>query len=312
MKANQWMPWSLWAAIHAASLAGMASHGWFLGIAADGALLLCEFDAALCLALCGAWRLAGARQALRGAWAAGSACALLALVYYLAPWTGGSSVGPSRERSAESVSLMQGNTEGKGNPFGWDYDVVALSEIKEGPLSAPPGTRLAIGAKKGEYDSAIYTKLPVLGAGVLAPDKSGWHQGVWARLMTKKGPLLVVSIHTRSPTNRNWVDSRDEFLGQLAAFVQARPQGEPIVISGDWNATPTDKAFRDFLGSGAFAQEPNPWQPTWSSKAASLGLGFRIDRTLGAHGAKISGWRALPRGASDHLFSESVIDILKE
>lgn len=304
-KAGKWAFWSLWALAHAAAGAGAVAGGWILGIAADGMLLLAEGDLLLLLLALAWMALRREGSAAMGAFALGAACCAFALA--IAPMAAHD---PWRPAGAGSMRLLQGNTEGKGNPVGWEgYDVVALQELWDGPLAAPEGIRLAVGASPGRYDAAIYTRWPVLDSGTVGEPIRGWTQGVWARLMSPSGPVTVASVHTRSPTSAQWSADRDEFLGVLAAWAAKRPKGEPLVVTGDWNATPAGRPFREFLSSGSWSQEPDPWSPTWHSELARFGAGFRIDRTLGANGAKVAAWRALPMGLSDHLFSESAIEL---
>lgn len=300
------------AAAHALAIAGALHGGWLLGVAADGWWLLCCLDAALFAASA----LMGSRGGAWGFGALGAAFAVAFAAFPYQPWAKAPEGGRGEERAgawsgkAAHVTLLQGNAEAKGNPAGWDYDVVALSEAPGEPLRPPAGMRLAAGMD-GRSDAAIWTRLPVLDSGSVESGP-GWRQAVWARVRTSAGPVMIISVHTRSPTSRDWSERRDAFFVELEGFLKRQRPFEPVVLAGDFNATPQTLSFRRLLSSRAFEQEPNPYAPTWSAKAARWGLGFRIDRTLGSNGAKIVAWRRLPLADSDHLFSESVLQIPRQ
>lgn len=296
--------WTAWAGAHVLAIAGAASGGWLLGIAADGWGLLCCLDA---LVFAGA-ALAGAKRAAWASGALGVAFGAAFFAFPYEPWASRPEPGANALGAKSAyLTLLQANAEAKGNPVGWDYDVAAISEAPGERMRPPAGMRLAAGFD-GKSDAAIWTRLPVIDSGVV-DDGGRWRQAVWARVKTSAGPVMVISVHTRSPTSRDWSERRDEFFVALAGFLARQRPHEPIVLAGDFNATPQTLSFRRLLASRAFEQEPNPYAPTWSAKAARWGLGFRIDRTLGANGAKVISWRRLPMTESDHLFSESVIQI---
>ena len=300
--------WFAWSLTHAASAAGSILGGWLAGIASDGTMLLAIFDGLLFVFF--------AVLALRGApckkstWASFAGFAGLGLFFALSPGVGPWIKEPGQGGAAGlEFTLMQGNTEGKGNPGGWGADVVVLSELWDAALLAPAGLLLAVGPKPGVNDTAIYSRFEAESSGLIQSDKSGWSQAAWAKLKTPGGPVMVVSVHTHSPTSFQWDKDRNVFFERLALFLAEQPKSMPVVVSGDFNATPANLAFRRLLSKADFAQEPNPWSPTWHSAAARFGLGFRIDRTMGINGARIKSWRALAKGPSDHLFSESKIAV---
>ena len=298
--------WLGWGSAHLLSLWGAIHGGFIPGIASDGALLLFEFDA-LIVAVFFAARFLGFKKNK-------SLCisifGLSVIGTFLLYSPGYSFWFSNFDHNVESlpemhIHIMQGNTEGKGNPSGWDDDIIILSELWSGPLKAPQNFKLAIGPTPEVNDTAIYSKFDVQKSGLIKSDVSNWHQAAWAILTTQKGPLMVISVHTRSPSNEQWEKDRNIFFVNLADFLSKQKKSMPIIISGDFNATPNNREFKRLLSKMDFNQEPNPWYPTWHSDVARFGIGFRIDRTLGLNGVTIEKWRALPQGLSDHLFSRS-------
>lgn len=298
--------------VHALSALGSLAGGWLLGIMGDGWQLLCAFDA-LCIILWAvlALGLKSVPASPLAGWATRSRKAATALafawagLFLAAPWVSGGFAGEAGGGALSPVTLLQGNAEAKGNPFGWDYDVVAIAEAPGAEFHPPEGMRLAAGLD-GSTDTALWTRLPVIASGVVDAD-SPWRQGVWARVQTPSGPLVVISIHTRSPTSADWNQQRDAFFKTLEAFLATLDPKEPVALAGDFNATQQTRSFRELLKARRFNQEPNPYAPTWHSGLARFGLGFRIDRVLGDNGARVGSWQPMPLGPSDHLFSKATI-----
>ena len=119
--------------------------------------------------------------------------------------------------------------------------------------------------QSGRRRILLATSLPVVDSGVL--ETPGISRFPWVTVRTPSGPVRVVGVHTWAPLGvalgRGWVLELD----RLARFAEETP--EPLVLAGDFNATPGHRPYRDLLRRGAFDDAVGA-VPTFPSGGASL------------------------------------------
>lgn len=119
--------------------------------------------------------------------------------------------------------------------------------------------------QSGRRRVLLATSLPVLDSGVLVTP--GISRYPWVTVRTPSGPVRVVGVHTWAPLGvalgRGWVLELD----RLARF--AEETTGPLVLAGDFNATPGHRPYRDLLRRGALDDAVGS-VPTFPSGGASL------------------------------------------
>lgn len=148
-----------------------------------------------------------------------------------------------------------------------DWSLKGLAVLSRHPILEYQGARPAGGA-----DPALVARLSISGA---------------------DDPWLVV-LHPRAPVGPAKLAARDHYLAEIAALI-TRLEG-PVIVAGDFNATPYTPAFRALLKltrTTTFTAFP-------ATFPAALGpLGIPIDHVL-VGGIRIADLQALPPIGSDH------------
>lgn len=146
--------------------------------------------------------------------------------------------------------------------------VVAVEAHRDAVRDLEPllGTFGHVGSTQyGRRRILLATSLPVLDAGVLVTP--GISRYPWVSVRTRSGPVRVVGVHTWAPLGaalgRGWVLELD----RLARFAEETPG--PLVLAGDFNATPGHRPYRDLLRRGTFDDAVGA-VPTFPSGDASL------------------------------------------
>jgi endonuclease/exonuclease/phosphatase (EEP) superfamily protein YafD len=140
----------------------------------------------------------------------------------------------------------------------------------------------------------ILSRYPILEQRLLQPWAKAW-QVALARLNVAEGfrPWVVV-IHAPSPVYSDSLPVRDLIYEKLAETI-AGLEG-PVIVVGDFNATPYTPVYRRFVeaaGLATFRHFP-------ASYPARLGeFGIPIDHVL-ARGARLAELQALAPIGSDH------------
>ena len=186
-------------------------------------------------------------------------------------------------------------------------DVIALQEV-DGRLSdrlraGEDGYRYRLVAEEklvtrdgwpARESITILSKFPILEHRSLRPWAQAW-QVVLARLDVAAGlHPWIVAIHAPSPIYKDGLPTRDlifEKLGEVIAGLDG-----PVIVVGDFNASPYTPAFRGFVdvaGLATFRRLPA------SYPARVGGLGVPIDHVLG-RGVRIAELHALRPIGSDH------------
>lgn len=159
------------------------------------------------------------------------------------------------------------------------------------------GKRTAPQAKNGWRASeatAVLSVWPIIERRMPDPQTRAWQMSQ-VRLDMGEGlqPWIIV-MHPPSPVVPGNLPVRDRIFHELATTV---PQLEgPVIVAGDFNATPYTPAFRNFVeaaGLGSFGSFP----ATYPNRLRDLGL--PIDHVL-VRDARLVDLRALPSIGSDH------------
>lgn len=181
----------------------------------------------------------------------------------------------SRAIRLVSVNVLQGNEQlhtleefiGKS-----DADVLVFQEVtpdtaemlrKLAPLY--PGQHLR--PKTNSKGVALLTRLPLKTArwegapgeesiGVLIGEMDG-----------PAGPFTVLNIHSHKPTSAKGAQSQGKYFAWLASHVAAQQKnGRPVLVAGDFNATPWSGAYQQFAANPALTNVNRGllFDATWS------------------------------------------------
>ena len=115
-----------------------------------------------------------------------------------------------------------------------------------------------------------------------------------AELVLAGRPVVFLGLHAASPRSPALWRERDAYLAALARHIATLPG--PVLVMGDFNATPADTAFRRFVRASGLAAAPAvaSW-PAWAGP-----FGIAIDHALAKGGLVLALARVGPRLGSDH------------
>lgn len=120
-----------------------------------------------------------------------------------------------------------------------------------------------------------------------------------ARIDVEGTPLLIAGAHPVPPAGRRFTRLRDELLTATAEELRGRT--EPIVLCGDFNATPWSYAFRDLLSVARLrdGRQGYGFKPTWPQGNPLLSI--PIDHVLVSGTIAMRDFRVGPAVRSDHF-----------
>jgi endonuclease/exonuclease/phosphatase (EEP) superfamily protein YafD len=114
--------------------------------------------------------------------------------------------------------------------------------------------------------------------------------------------IAVVGLHTASPEDANHARACAELIALVKDFAKSR--SDPIVLAGDFNATPWSAPVRDLVRTVGLSFGPGARLGTfpaeWARVRPPFWLGIPIDLVLAGHGATVVARRHGPRVGSDH------------
>lgn len=113
-------------------------------------------------------------------------------------------------------------------------------------------------------------------------------------LLPEGGQVRLVVVHTSNPVRRSGLRSRNQLMAALAT--QLRRHHGPLVVAGDFNATPYTPAFARFLQDAGLTTV-RAYPGTYPQLAGDFGL--PIDHVL-VRGVRIADIEALDAFGSDH------------
>ena len=120
-----------------------------------------------------------------------------------------------------------------------------------------------------------------------------------ARIDVEGTPLLIAGAHPVPPAGRRFTRLRDELLAETAEELRGRP--EPVVLCGDFNATPWSYAFRDLLSVARLrdGRQGHGFKATWPQGNPLLSI--PIDHVLVSETIAVRDFRVGPAVRSDHF-----------
>ncbi|WP_196278936.1 endonuclease/exonuclease/phosphatase family protein [Catellatospora vulcania] len=158
-----------------------------------------------------------------------------------------------------------------------------------------------------EYDSSIYSRLPLTQGGPLRAD-TAWPQTT-AAVTVDGRTIRLVAVHTYYPLGdaRRW--TRD--MAALASV--ARDSGPDTVFLGDFNASLDHAPMRDLLAAGlvdTHAELGRGWARTWPVGVSPVPPLVQLDHVL--HGSGLAGVSAGERTVpgTDHRAVVAVLALL--
>lgn len=115
-------------------------------------------------------------------------------------------------------------------------------------------------------------------------------------------PVRVLAVHLLPPGDAEYADARNRQLRAVAGWT--RTQQGPLVVVGDFNATPWSPFFQDFLRHSRVGSGASTWSlnPTWP--AGGLGtvlLRIPLDHCLVSPELAVFGRQVGPDIGSDHF-----------
>ncbi|MFO1154444.1 MAG: endonuclease/exonuclease/phosphatase family protein [Rhodospirillales bacterium] len=230
------------------------------------------------------------------------------------------------ETTGRSLSLITNNVYcGNWNADGlraWlatrPADIVALQEVPphvERALAAPAIARVypysarvpaANGASRAGLNGCegllLLSTVPVTASTPYQPNPRVWPALITRLDVADVGSVSLVLVHALDPIRTQGLVLRDEFLASLAPVIAA--MSGPVIVAGDFNATPFTPAFRQFLQ----AADLEPGRTPASFPANLRAFGIPIDHVL-VRGADLPSVRALPPTGTDHrpIFAQIVL-----
>lgn len=148
---------------------------------------------------------------------------------------------------------------------------------------------------------AVLSRLPIIESRRLNAQTLGW-QAMLLRLDAGDGGKpWIVAIHPPSPIFKRGLPVRDRILRDLAGVIPTL--GGPVIVAGDFNATPYTPVFRDFVSAAGVA--------TYRSLPATfpdvLGMaGLPIDHVM-VRDARLAKLQGLPSIGSDHRMLSATV-----
>ncbi|MFH9295295.1 endonuclease/exonuclease/phosphatase family protein [Streptomyces sp. NPDC017520] len=192
-------------------------------------------------------------------------------------------------------------------------DVLAVQQMPPGGVEALD--RAGLGALlphqelHPEYDSSVYSRLPISDAGTTHAD-TAWPQTV-AEVAVGGRSVRFVAVHTYYP-----LGSPERWTRDMAALTSlARRAGPDTVFLGDFNASLDHTPMRDLLAAGltdTHAELGHGWAPTWPVGRALVPPVVQLDHILhgpGLAGVSVGG-RTVP--GTDHRAVVAVLALLPD
>lgn len=189
-----------------------------------------------------------------------------------------------------------------------DTDVLITAETTPKVVASltttlPAGYQLAGTGRTTQSTSvALWTRLPIVAT---EPVDLGTRELIAATVLAGTQPVVIVAVHTQSPTSaEDAVDWTNE-LDRLAGWVSQ--QTLPVVLAGDFNAALQHHPMRPLLehASDAAAASGRPFVGTWPASQgvlAPVGVPvLTLDHVLFSEQLSATRFRTFTIPGSDHL-----------
>jgi endonuclease/exonuclease/phosphatase (EEP) superfamily protein YafD len=117
----------------------------------------------------------------------------------------------------------------------------------------------------------------------------------------------LMALHASVPTSPARRIARDAMFDDIARF--ARRTRAPLIVAGDFNATPWNRSMRLLVRESPLRHAPGFWRPTFTAYVP-LWMGVPIDHVLAAVDCRVLDRRVGPDFGSDHRPVVVTIDCL--
>jgi endonuclease/exonuclease/phosphatase (EEP) superfamily protein YafD len=189
-------------------------------------------------------------------------------------------------------------------------DIVALQEVPPhvertlAPLAArgvypysariPAAPGLSRGRLSGCEGILLLSTVPIASATIYQPNQQAWPALIGRLEVPDVGDVWIVAVHATDPIRAKGLALRDEFLASLAPTIASL--SGPVIVAGDFNATPFTPVFRQFLAEARITP-PGRFPGSYSANLGAFGL--PIDHIM-VRDAHLPAVRALRPTGSDH------------
>lgn len=182
-------------------------------------------------------------------------------------------------------------------------DVAALLEVDDIWMDAlkalePAYPHTVAEARPDNFGIAMYSKWPIL-------DQHIHHFGpgelptIEVTVQTPDGPLTIVATHPPPPAGREMTEMRNGQIRELTSHLRTSRASQPLIVAGDFNATPWSSVFARFKTIGLRESAlGHGIHTTWMSSMPWLAI--PIDHVLVSESIQIAEHRVLPACGSDH------------
>lgn len=185
-------------------------------------------------------------------------------------------------------------------------DVVLLHEASRPWEVAIESAGLDYQVIRGRSDDLIFGTLALVGANDVRAVSFGFSAASPRAIeldFTPEGwpaPVSVLSVHPLAPTDEERADLRDAQLEFARQWVSG--QAGPLVVVGDFNATPWSAPFRRLASSADLSSSQAGFglQPSFSAQSNLL-LRVPIDHLLHSSELEVTDRRLGPELGSDHF-----------
>lgn len=181
-----------------------------------------------------------------------------------------------------------------------DADIIFLMEIDDPWLAALRSLESThphhiTSARTDNFGLALFSRVPLQDARLEYLAGSG-APTVMASVELEGRQLTVMGTHPMPPVGSHAARLRDLQLAALTSVV--RHSAVPVLLVGDFNATPWSRAMRVLASGGlGFRGNAAPWKPTW--RVGSL-LAIPIDHALCTEPLAVTKHEIGPDVGSDH------------
>lgn len=177
-----------------------------------------------------------------------------------------------------------------------NVDVAVLLEVSpdfaQALASSSDYPYRVVEARSDPFGVAVVSRLALTSSQVLMRDGRPY-----LRIATQAGQrsIALYALHPMPPLEPAFRRQRDELLTTVAA--QARNQGVPTLLVGDFNASPWASVMRTLSEQGF--HRATGLQATWPAVNAPV-VGMRLDQLFASPHWRVAGDAVGPRMASDH------------
>tara|TARA_R110002096_G_scaffold163992_5_gene331655 strand:+ start:10168 stop:11121 length:954 start_codon:yes stop_codon:yes gene_type:complete len=151
-------------------------------------------------------------------------------------------------------------------------------------------------ARENNFGMMLMSRFPIVDYGI--SDFSGWDvPSITATIEVDGRNIEVIGTHPPPPVARDLWEVRNWHLESLAQA--ARLQRKPLLVVGDFNATPWSAAYRTFLKESGLVSAYSPAKSTWKPLSLPL-VGLPTDFQFVSEHFRLIKGRRLDFAGSDH------------